>query len=61
MTANGSDPRRLIERALEIKAKLRTPEQGKRREAVDARNHVIQQGVKQPASGTFGSPKKDAS
>lgn len=48
----------LVERALEIKAKLRTSEQAKRREEVDERNRRIQAGVKPPASGTYGKPAK---
>lgn len=51
-------PENLVERALEIKAKLRTPEQTKRREQVDARNRAIQSGVKPPASGTYGKAPK---
>jgi hypothetical protein len=52
------DAHKLIEKALQIKASLRTPEQARYREAVDARNRAIQRGVKQPASGTFGKAAK---
>lgn len=50
--------RKLIERAVEIKAALRTPEQEEYRRQVDERNQRIQAGIKAPASGTFGGKSK---
>jgi len=54
-----TDPqaRQLIQQALRIKAGLRTPEQERHRAEVDARNALIQKGVRAPASGVFGGKK----
>jgi hypothetical protein len=56
------DTTSLVERALEIKAKLRTPEQAKRREQVDERNRQIQAGVERGSNmhpdRTFGKVAK---
>ena len=60
MTGNNGDE--LAKRAEALKAKLRTPEQQKRREEVDRRNAAIQAGpIKRGPNahpdGTFGKTK----
>jgi hypothetical protein len=48
------EAKNLIDLAVGLRKRALTPEQQERRESVERRNEAIQQGVRPPASGTFG-------
>jgi hypothetical protein len=51
------EPRNLLDQAAALRKRALTPEQLERREWVAKRNRAIQEHVKAPKSGTFGSGK----
>lgn len=52
------EAKQLIDRAREVRERAMTPVQRAEREWVDARNRMIQAGVRAPASGIYGRPAK---
>ena len=52
------DPKAIMAFIAKLRERAVTPEQAARRRENDERNVLIQQGVKPPASGTYGKPIK---